>query len=687
MHLDFRTALDGFAEGWTISAANEGAIKVPIVTVAQAEKAVRNQQVWKFDLETGLIFPREVRTTIRGKKRTVIRPGALYAERKAQLIPKEWLEVAGRTGLPPDWPKTVLAHWNDWDQETRRALIAEGFDPDWAMQALKEGSWNVKDVPVGATRAYPGVFVIMDRGKLTLGARKPYFFEYFPEEKNLLPGRICFRLVARAKSVMHELILKENGAIVLPPGVEEEAPRSPGYWTYITPDPKPYVLSDEAIEKEWLPPEGVAALPQAIQSAAPKEFRFWLKRSDSERLEARERLAEWYDEWYVEKRSSRSFVIGRARQAKFRLLEQTYKKQFVIRWGPSTLIYYFLMDEPKLAIALENSPLLRNSVAGIELQDKYWNALWSIKEKINPEPGTLLNPTKDTPSTIKVIDEGEAVIMQEEPGFLRLELRGEHMKGYWNVVWESEDAPFLVLARAKELLTSEGNSAALVHESKGDKEMWMLYLQHDEKLYEFCFTDDPGEELIGIAELRELTEHDRVALDKDNDEHIRTITKWNVVWEKKTDDEMCFVLGNQPYMARRLSNNRWVLGPLGTRRFEFRSKWASQHEQIVYGVVLTPHEPDAHGDIITEEEIRKAAHRYLAFGRQVGLHHAGSPIEAYVVESYVAPSDLTYENGAVVRKGEWVMAVWIPDKTIWNQILSGEFTGFSIHGWGVREPL
>jgi hypothetical protein len=40
-------------------------------------------------------------------------------------------------------------------------------------------------------------------------------------------------------------------------------------------DPTPFVLTEEAVAKGWLPPEGVSALPGAVEKQIPEERRFW----------------------------------------------------------------------------------------------------------------------------------------------------------------------------------------------------------------------------------------------------------------------------------------------------------------------------------------------------------------------------------------------------------------------------
>jgi len=125
-HWDFRFALNDVAEGWTVNANMEGAIKIPVVTLTQLKALHKDQKAWKIDLKTGKILPRKVRTTIQGKTRIVVRPGNLFATPKAAVIPKEWMDVEGRTPFPPDWPKIVLEWYSG-----RRAGIRNGPGRSW----------------------------------------------------------------------------------------------------------------------------------------------------------------------------------------------------------------------------------------------------------------------------------------------------------------------------------------------------------------------------------------------------------------------------------------------------------------------------------------------------------------------------------------------------------------------------
>ena len=115
----------------------------------------------------------------------------------------------------------------------------------------------------------------------------------------------------------------------------------------------------------------------------------------------------------------------------------------------------------------------------------------------------------------------------------------------------------------------------------------------------------------------------------------------------------------------------------------------NKYKQIVYGVVLAPDEADLQSDFMTAEDIEEAAHEYLSQSRVVGQMHEG-PIDAAVVESYIAPADFDSEGQhgpQKVKKGSWIIGVKVNDPKEWAKVLEGEYNGFSVGGMGVRDPV
>jgi len=278
MHADFRIESVGNQDliGWTLNTLIAGGIKEPIETVAQS-KALKTEDYSKINWETGEF-----------KKRRKAGADALVdveivSERKA-VEPHAWLTVEG---------------------------------------VVKPGS-------VGATKEYPGVFSIVDKGVCEYGGQKPWFHEYFPKSDMQRGGfryRIFFRQLRVAdikgkeeKALSPELLkeyiahdpdieredwdegywefLKDKGEIVLP--AAETKFRQEAAWLLIKPiDQTPYVLSDRAVEDGWIPEKGFSCLPKAIRAKVPEDFRYWQMERESERREIRDALVEAIDEGEV----------------------------------------------------------------------------------------------------------------------------------------------------------------------------------------------------------------------------------------------------------------------------------------------------------------------------------------------------------------------------------------------------
>ena len=110
---------------------------------------------------------------------------------------------------------------------------------------------------------------------------------------------------------------------------------------------------------------------------------------------------------------------------------------------------------------------------------------------------------------------------------------------------------------------------------------------------------------------------------------------------------------------------------------------ADADNHFVTGIVYEPLTEDAHGNFMTEEEIKKAAYYFAKSGGSVDLQHSFEPLQgAAVVESWIAKADFKCGSEAV-QKGTWLMTMEIANPEIWSAIEKGEITGFSMGGVGV----
>lgn len=410
VHCDLRFQTDqDFLIGWTLLDGITGEIKDPVLTLKDA-RALDAKDIFKIDWKKGKVKPREI-------KGGVIRPADIRAlEKKPE--PVAWFEVEGVT--PP-------------------------------------GS-------VGATKEFPGVFHIIDRGTVEYGTQKPYFHEYFLSQGKL-KGRICFRMIGRELAQALALVDHEVAAILrleepvdlagkglLPPGVEEEEPRVPYYWVLMQPlDQTPYVLSKGAIEKNWLPPKGTSALPKLIRDKIPPEVKFW-EMAKSQALAARKKLLDI------------KALTHSTSKAVFIVQHHWWRGQIVVRFGPSTEHWdiRILQDDKIWHLVLKNNPLGSQSVMGYEKPCTDLSSMEKGKKGVEElEPGTPWNPTKDTPAFIEALDFGSCTILEDSDTFKKVEFHGQELKGLYAFTREAPESDFWIMSRSD---LPKGKQSAMLKE-------------------------------------------------------------------------------------------------------------------------------------------------------------------------------------------------------------------------------
>ncbi|AIF45650.1 XkdF-like putative serine protease domain-containing protein [Virgibacillus sp. SK37] len=104
--------------------------------------------------------------------------------------------------------------------------------------------------------------------------------------------------------------------------------------------------------------------------------------------------------------------------------------------------------------------------------------------------------------------------------------------------------------------------------------------------------------------------------------------------------------------------------------------------QIMTGAVLIPDEPDTDGDVVTKSQIEALMYEYMEKYQNSDLQHSLNNV-AKVVESYLLPFPMTvkvYGKEVELPIGTWIMSVKVSDPDIWQAVLDGKLTGFSIMG-------
>ena len=108
-------------------------------------------------------------------------------------------------------------------------------------------------------------------------------------------------------------------------------------------------------------------------------------------------------------------------------------------------------------------------------------------------------------------------------------------------------------------------------------------------------------------------------------------------------------------------------------------------DMIGYGEVYVPFEVDLQGEYATGADVVKMAHEFLLTRGKQGEMHARWELPDGTAPAEVVESFIAREGDQDFIEGAWVMGVkYAPE--IWEKVLAGDYTGFSIGGrWG-REP-
>jgi hypothetical protein len=121
-------------------------------------------------------------------------------------------------------------------------------------------------------------------------------------------------------------------------------------------------------------------------------------------------------------------------------------------------------------------------------------------------------------------------------------------------------------------------------------------------------------------------------------------------------------------------------------------KNVDQEQRIISGPVLVPDEEDLQKDLVSEHEIVKAAHGFMKDYQNINLMHSNKYDEftqdVVPVESVVLKNDVDfYGNGEVLKKGTWILDVFVGNDDVWDLIKDGKIRGYSVEGEATREEI
>lgn len=95
---------------------------------------------------------------------------------------------------------------------------------------------------------------------------------------------------------------------------------------------------------------------------------------------------------------------------------------------------------------------------------------------------------------------------------------------------------------------------------------------------------------------------------------------------------------------------------------------------------------DLQGDVITVEDIEKAAYRYMQFSRMGDDRH-DERCKAVLIESMVFTKEKQQALGIDLGMVGWWGGFKVIDNGLWENFKSGKYEGFSIGGRGHREQF
>jgi Putative phage serine protease XkdF len=153
---------------------------------------------------------------------------------------------------------------------------------------------------------------------------------------------------------------------------------------------------------------------------------------------------------------------------------------------------------------------------------------------------------------------------------------------------------------------------------------------------------------------------------------------------------------------RKKKRGRLIKKSAGPSSAEYDVRWEGEFAKVntdkqqVFGwasIVELNGEPvvDLQGDYISIDEVEKSAYEYVHKSRKGGdmhLRDGNQPVIASdMIESFVVTPEKRQALGLPddTPSGWWV-GFQVNDPALWSKVKSGQRTGFSIHGRGVRTP-
>uniref|UniRef100_A0A6M3M395 Putative DNA ligase domain protein n=1 Tax=viral metagenome TaxID=1070528 RepID=A0A6M3M395_9ZZZZ len=253
---------------------------------------------------------------------------------------------------------------------------------------------------VGATKELEGQLVILDKGTVEFGAQKSYFHEYFLKGDKIGKRRMVVRKIPTQKSW--------------------EVKEAFAWLTFFTkPEDLPYAISSRAVKQDWMPPEGISALPKEVRVQIPASWRYWEAKNAKEVRNA------------LVKDELKRKPLKLSASMRFALKRVSHRGPEVRRGLPVTRYLFLLHDGQKIhdafdfgrdANPLEQEGLVARRRTEVDLKDL-------IPTTGELSPGHSASMVKKIKTVFDTSDEGKVRLLEDSNNRLAVQLDGKTLKG------------------------------------------------------------------------------------------------------------------------------------------------------------------------------------------------------------------------------------------------------------------
>lgn len=264
---------------------------------------------------------------------------------------------------------------------------------------------------VGATKELKGQLIILDKGTVEWGAQKSYFHEYFLKGDKIGQKRMVIRKIPTRKSW----------------GVKEAF----AWLTFFTKrEDLPYTISNRAVTQNWMPPQGISALPKSVREQIPKSWRYWNAKNAEEIRDA------------LVKDELKRKPLKLSASLQFAVKRVFHRGPEVRRGLPVTRYLLILHDGQKVHDAFDfgrdANPLEQEGIVARRRVEADLKELIPTTGELNP--GHSASMVKKIKTEFDTSDEGGVQLLEDSNNRLMIQFDGKTLRGRYIFVKESGDS-------------------------------------------------------------------------------------------------------------------------------------------------------------------------------------------------------------------------------------------------------